>query len=51
MNRPTRSSASSEAVCHAVNCAAVFATKRQLTALSLVPRLVARTAPGSALRP
>ena len=36
---PTRSSASSDAVCHAASCAAVFATNRRLTALLLVPRL------------
>ena len=40
MSRPTRSSASSEAVCHAASCAVVRATKRRLTALLLVLRLV-----------
>jgi hypothetical protein len=47
---PTRSSLSSEAVCHAANCAVVFATKRRLTALLLVPRLRIVAGTGSRLR-
>jgi hypothetical protein len=48
--RPTRSSASSDAVCHVASCAAVFATKRRLTALLLVPRLRIVAGTGSKLR-
>jgi hypothetical protein len=50
MSRPTRSSASRAAVCHAANCAAVVATTRRLTALLLVPRLVTVAGTGSKLR-
>ena len=48
--QPTRSSPSREAVCHAVNGAAVFATNRRLTALLLVPRLFMVGGTGSKLR-
>ena len=47
----TRSRPSREAVCHAASCAVVFATKRRLTLLLLVPATAHRPpapAPGSA---
>ena len=50
MSNATRSRASNGALCHVASCAAVFATKRRLTALLLVPRLSISGPSGSKLR-
>lgn len=49
-SKPTRSSASSAAVCHAASWAAVLATRRRLTALLPVPRLRIGAGTGSKLQ-
>ena len=50
ISSPTRSSASSGVARHASSCAWVCATKRRLTALLLVPRMVTSAPSGSRLR-